>query len=34
MYLRWPGHFFGAITGIGTGIILGIALSTESTFKE
>jgi hypothetical protein len=34
MYLRWPGHLFGAITGLGTGIILGIAISTEDTFHQ
>jgi len=28
MYMRWPGHLFGALTGLGTGIILGIAIST------
>ena len=25
---------FGAITGLGTGIILGIAISTEDTFHQ
>jgi hypothetical protein len=25
---------FGAITGIGTGVILGIAISTEETFQK
>jgi hypothetical protein len=34
MYLRWPGHLFGAVTGLGTGVILGIALSTQDTFKQ
>jgi hypothetical protein len=34
MYLKWPGHAFGAITGIGTGIILGIAISTQETFQK
>jgi hypothetical protein len=34
MYLRWPGHVFGAVTGLGTGVILGIALSTQDTFQQ
>jgi hypothetical protein len=34
MYLKWPGHAFGAITEIGTGIILGIAISTQETFRK
>jgi hypothetical protein len=34
MYLRWPGQLFGAVTGLGTGVILGIALSTQDTFKQ